>query len=221
MAKGFTHTHVWDQQEGETDNAYSAFKVWIDKDASMKLIDVSRKTGFDYDRVRRWKKLNKWVSRKKEYDKDTCKKVQTKVVNTIAEMKKRQLSVVDSFWQIVQIETKRLIKRIKKAQEIDKLGEPKTELKAILKPKDIREFAKFASELERLNLEQPTSRQETVNVFLDNEQKQKKLRELFLSNERTKDAIDKLQQSIDEEKIEEQVMYNKENEEKIEERKIH
>jgi hypothetical protein len=125
-------TKPWERQKGETEKAYEAFVLFRDAGPGRTLIAVARELHKSYTLIRRWNDTWNWSERVRLYDVDVEKAARAQAVKDRKDMIARH--------------TKLALDVQKKAEEA---------LKALkvsdMAPKDIKEYIKMATDLERLN----------------------------------------------------------------------
>ena len=125
-------TKPWERQKGETEKAYEAFVLFRDAGPGRTLIAVARELHKSYTLIRRWNDTWNWSERVRLYDVDVEKAACAQAVKDRKDMIARH--------------TKLALDVQKKAEEA---------LKALkvsdMAPKDIKEYIKMATDLERLN----------------------------------------------------------------------
>ena len=122
----------WERQKGESEQAYVAFSLYRDKGLGRTLISVSEELQKSYTLIRRWKDHWDWDERVREYDNDTERKAKKEAEKGLREMYTRQVKVA-------------MTMQAKALKALDML-----DVEA-MSPKDIKEYIKIATDLERLN----------------------------------------------------------------------
>ena len=125
-------TKPWERQKGETEKAYEAFVTFRDAGPGRTLIGAARELHKSYTLIRRWCDTWNWLERVRLYDVDVEKAARAQAIKDRKDMIARH--------------TKLALDVQKKAEEA---------LKALkvsdMAPKDIKEYIKMATDLERLN----------------------------------------------------------------------
>lgn len=131
----------WERQKGESEKAFEAFAIYRDMGEKRTLTAVAEKLQKSGSLIRRWKDRWDWVERVRAYDNGLEKEARAKAVKDRKDMTDRHIKIA------MQLQKKAL--------------EALTSLEAeAMSPKDIKEFIKMATDLERLNrtLEEESSR---------------------------------------------------------------
>lgn len=123
---------LWERQKGESEQAYEAFCIYRDLGLQRSNAAVCERLSKSRQLISRWKARYDWDERARAYDNDLAKKVHAEAVKALKDMTGRHIKMA------VQLQEKALeaLKELKPAE---------------MTPKDIREFIKMATELERLN----------------------------------------------------------------------
>lgn len=142
----------WERQEGESEKAFEAFVVYRDMGRERTFVAVAEKLRKSDTLIRRWKERWEWAERVRAYDNELEKEAKAKAAKDRIKMTDRHISIA------MQLQ--------KKAMEALMNLKP-----ADMSPKDIKEFIKMATDLERLNrtIEEESSKgkSETVSSFAD------------------------------------------------------
>lgn len=125
-------TEVWERQEGESPQAFEAFRTYRDMGEKRTLSAVARELGKSLQLIERWKKAWSWKDRALAYDHALDREAHKEAVKSLREMTKRHIKIS------VQIQSKAL-EALQRMNVED------------MTPKDVREYIKMATELERLN----------------------------------------------------------------------
>ena len=127
------HTEtLWERQKGESEQAYEAFSIYRDLGLQRSNAKVCERLSKSRQLISRWKSRYNWDERAREYDNDLARKAHAEAVKDLKDMTGRHIKMA------VQLQTKALeaLKGLKPEE---------------MTPKDIKEFIKMATELERLN----------------------------------------------------------------------
>lgn len=122
----------WERQKGEGEKAYEAFSVYRDMGAERTISAVVIRLEKSRALIDRWKDRWEWKERVRLYDNDLEKQARDKAVKDRKAMVDRQIKIA------MQVQKKAL-------EALDKLS-----VEAMY-PKDIKEYIKMATDLERLN----------------------------------------------------------------------
>lgn len=122
----------WERQKGESEKAFEAFAVYRDMGAKRTFIAVAEKLRKSESLIRRWKCTWNWEERTRAYDNELEKEAKSKAVKDRKEMSDRHIKIA------MQLQRKAL-------EALNSL-----EVEA-MSPKDIKEYIKMATDLERLN----------------------------------------------------------------------
>lgn len=131
----------WERQKGESEKAFEAFAIYRDMGEKRTLTAVAEKLQKSGSLIRRWKDRWDWVERVRAYDNGLEKEARAKAIKDRKDMTDRHIKIA------MQLQKKAL--------------EALTSLEVeAMSPKDIKEFIKMATDLERLNrtLEEESSR---------------------------------------------------------------
>lgn len=122
----------WERQKGESEKAYEAFSIYRDMGEKRTIVAVVKRLEKSRSLIDRWKDRWEWTERVRVYDNDLEKEARAKAIKDRKDMTERHIGIA------MQLQ--------KKALEALK-GLPVEEMSA----KDIKEFIKMATDLERLN----------------------------------------------------------------------
>lgn len=122
----------WEQQPGESGPAFEAFSIYRDLGPGRTVSAVVEKLRKSDSLLRRWKAKWDWRSRAVAYDASIAEQARRKAIKDHKDMETRHIGLA------LQLQ--------KKAVEALNLLDPEQ-----MSPKDIKEFVKMATELERLN----------------------------------------------------------------------
>lgn len=142
----------WERQKGESEKAFEAFATYRDMGEKRTLTAVADKLQKSGSLIRRWKDRWDWIERVRAYDNDLEKEARAKAIRDRKAMTERHIGIA------MQLQRKAL--------------EALTSLEVeAMSPKDIKEFFKMATDLERLNrtLEEQSSKgaDETSTALAD------------------------------------------------------
>lgn len=132
MAKRTKATASWERQPNESRQAYEAFITYLKMGPKRSITKVEQELNKSRGLIGRWSSAWKWQDRSKDYDAELLRAEVEAEKEEIAKMRKRQTQTA----MLMQ----------KKA--VEALNNLPTES---LTPKDIKEFIKIATDLERLN----------------------------------------------------------------------
>lgn len=131
----------WERQKGESEKAFEAFAIYRDMGEKRTFTAVAEKLQKSSSLIRRWKDRWEWVERVRAYDNELEKEARAKVVKDRKDMTDRHIGIA------MQLQKKAL--EALKGLSVEDMS-----------PKDIKEFIKMATDLERLNrtLEEESSK---------------------------------------------------------------
>ncbi len=123
---------LWERRKGESEQAYEAFSIYRDLGLQRSNAKVCEQLSKSRQLISRWKTQHDWDERARAYDNDLAKRAHAEAVRDLKDMTGRHIRMA------VQLQAKALeaLKELKPAE---------------MTPKDIKEFIKMATELERLN----------------------------------------------------------------------
>ena len=133
MARNDKSENSWERQPGETVQAFEACDLYCKSGDERSIRKVAQKLGKSQQLLSRWSSKWNWQSRSRDYDNEIKRKEVQAQKKAYQAMQQRQIGMA------VQLQ--------KKAFEA--LKDLPVES---LTPKDIKEFMKLGTELERLNL---------------------------------------------------------------------
>lgn len=122
----------WERQKGESEQAYEAFAAYRDMGADRTIAAVVERLEKSRSLLDRWKDRWDWKERVRQYDNALEKEARAKAVKDRKAMMERHIGIA------MQVQKKAL----------EALASLSVEE---LSPKDIREYIKMATDLERLN----------------------------------------------------------------------
>ena len=132
MPNNANSSKPWERQKGESEKAFEAFSLYRDKGASRTLISVAEELQKSYTLIRRWCDRWNWEDRVRDYDNDLEREAKKNAQKGLRDMYTRQTKIA------MQVQEKAL-------QALKQLN-----IEA-MSPKDIKEYIRMATELERLN----------------------------------------------------------------------
>lgn len=122
----------WERQKGESEKAYEAFSTYRDMGEKRTFAAVAEKLQKSDSLIRRWKNQWNWQERVRAYDNDLEKEARAKAVKDRKAMTERHIGIA------MQLQKKALEALTTLAVED-------------MSAKDIKEYIKMATDLERLN----------------------------------------------------------------------
>lgn len=122
----------WERQKGESAQAYEAFFIYLGMGAERSLSAVAKQLSKSLPLIKRWSREKEWQERIRAYDNDVEKQARKKVIADRKAMTERHIGIA------MQLQKKAL----------EALGSLSVE---DMTPKDIKEYIKMATDLERLN----------------------------------------------------------------------
>ncbi|KAB0577243.1 hypothetical protein EI53_01269 [Fusobacterium naviforme] len=122
----------WERQKGESEKAYEAFAAYRDLGEKRTIVAVAEKLQKSDSLIRRWKDRWNWKERVRAYDNDLEKEARAKAVKDRKDMTARHIGIA------MQLQKKAL-------EALQGLSVED------MTPKDIKEYIKMATDLERLN----------------------------------------------------------------------
>ena len=122
----------WERQKGESEKAYEAFSVYRDMGAERTIVAVVKQLEKSRALLDRWKDRWEWKERVRLYDNYLEKQAREKAVKDRKAMVDRQVKIA------MQVQKKAL-------EALEQLSVE------AMTPKDIKEYIKMATDLERLN----------------------------------------------------------------------
>ena len=123
---------LWERQKGESAQAYEAFSIYLGMGAERSLSAVAKQLSKSLPLIKRWSREKEWQERIRAYDNDIEKQARKKVIADRKAMTERHIGIA------MQLQKKAL----------EALGSLSVE---DMTPKDIKEYIKMATDLERLN----------------------------------------------------------------------
>lgn len=134
----------WERQKGESEKAFEAFSLYRDKGAKRTLISVAEELQKSYTLIRRWCDRWEWEDRVRKYDNEMEREAKKEAQKGLRDMYTRQTKIA------MEVQTKAL-------QALQKLDIES------MSPKDIKEYIRMATDLERLNRTLSAGPQEEAN----------------------------------------------------------
>ena len=122
----------WERQPKESEQAYEAFAIYRDLGLKRSNHEVCEKLSKSRQLISKWKSAYNWDERARAWDNELQKEAHREAVKNLKDMTNRHVRIS------IQLQNKAL-------EALSKL-EPKD-----MSPKDIKEFIKMATDLERLN----------------------------------------------------------------------
>lgn len=122
----------WERQKGESEKSYEAFKLYRDMGEERSISAVGKRLAKSRNLIDRWKERWAWKERVRAYDNELEKQAKAKAVKDYKAMTERHIKIS------IQLQKKAL--EALNYLEVEKMT-----------AKDIKEFIKMATELERLN----------------------------------------------------------------------
>ncbi len=123
---------AWERQKEESEKAFEAFTLYRDMGQKRTISAVVKKLGKSRNLIDRWRERWNWKERVRAYDNELEKQAKEKAIKDYKAMTERHIKIA------IQLQNKAL----------EALNNLKTEEMAA---KDIKEFIKMATDLERLN----------------------------------------------------------------------
>jgi len=131
MASDKTAQAPWERQQGESEQAWEAFLTYRDMDPPRKVQAVASKLSKSRQQITKWKSAWSWEERARAYDNQIDREVKEKVVDDRQEMRERHIYIAKSL-------QKKALDALKNLRPED------------MSPRDIKEYFRLATELERL-----------------------------------------------------------------------
>lgn len=122
----------WERQKGESEKAYEAFVAYRDMGQGRTISAVVKRLEKSRSLIDRWKDRWEWQERVRVYDNELEKEARAKLLKDRKAMTDRQIKIA------MQVQKKAL-------EALEKLSVED------MSPKDIKEYIKMATDLERLN----------------------------------------------------------------------
>ena len=122
----------WERQPGESEQAYEAFAIYRDLGLKRSNQEVCARLSKSRQLISRWKANYNWDERARVYDNELQKEMHKEAVRNLKDMTDRHIKIS------MQLQKKAL-------EALTNLSVEE------MSPKDIKEFIKMATDLERLN----------------------------------------------------------------------
>lgn len=139
----------WERQKGESEKAYEAFSIYRDMGEKRTIVAVVKRLEKSRSLIDRWKDRWEWTERVRAYDNDLEKEARAKAIKDRKDMTERHIGIAMQF-------QKKALEALKSLPVED------------MSAKDIKEFIKMATDLERLNrtLEEESKRESSNSETL-------------------------------------------------------
>lgn len=141
---------AWERQAGESEKAFEAFTVYRDMGEERTFTAVCRKLGKSRTLIDRWNKRWNWRERARAYDNDMERAARAKAVKDRQAMTERHIG-------IAALLQKKAVEALKALESDD------------LSSREIREYIKLGTDLERLNRELPEDAKEEIIYRMETE----------------------------------------------------
>lgn len=138
-------TKVWEQQKDESAQAFEAFVLYRDMGAERSLEAVAQKLSKSISLIKRWSREKNWVERVRAYENAQQKVAFAEDIKNRKDMRKRHIAI-----------SLQLQKKVLKALENLKIEK--------MSAKEIREFLKMATDLERLSRTLPEQEDSKIPI---------------------------------------------------------
>lgn len=122
----------WERQKGESEKAFEAFKIYRDMGEERTISAVGKRLEKSRNLIDRWKERWNWKERVRAYDNELEKQAKEKAIKDYKAMTERHIKIS------IQLQKKAL--EALNNLEIEEMS-----------AKDIKEFIKMATDLERLS----------------------------------------------------------------------
>lgn len=122
----------WERQKGESAQAFEAFSAYLEMGADRSIRAVGQKLDKSRTQIGKWSKAWDWQERVRAYDNELEKEARRKAVAARKDMVDRHIGIA------MQLQ-KKALQALKDLSVED------------MTPKDIKEYIKMATDLERLN----------------------------------------------------------------------
>ncbi len=140
----------WERQKGESGQAFEAFKLYRDSGLKRSVGKVAETLSKSRQLMSRWKATWDWDERVRAYDNELEKEARKEAARDLKGMTKRHIQIS------VQLQAKAL-EALKNMPVED------------MSAKDIKEFIKLATDLERLNRSSLAGKEEDETISQDND----------------------------------------------------
>lgn len=146
----------WERQKGESEQAFEAFSIYRDMVNGRSLLEVSKRLKKSRTLIDRWRAKWDWPERARAYDNELEREAKAQAVKELRDMTDRHIKIAKELQR----------------KALEALKDLPTEK---LAPKDIKEYIKVSTELERLNrefnaddhAEQEASKVPIINIICD------------------------------------------------------
>ncbi len=132
MAKNAKSENSWERLPGESAKAFEAFDLYCKLGEERSIRKVAQKLNKSTQLLGRWSSQWDWVNRSRDYDNEIKREEIREQKKAYKAMQQRQTAIAVKMQKVA-------LEALKKLSTED------------MKPKDIREFIKTATDLERLN----------------------------------------------------------------------
>lgn len=122
----------WERQQGESAQAFEAFSIYLNLGTDRSLKAVAQQLSKSLPLIKRWSREKQWQERIRSYDNELEKEARKKAIADRKAMTERHIGIA------MQLQKKAL----------EALGSLSAE---DMSAKDVKEFIKMATDLERLN----------------------------------------------------------------------
>lgn len=122
----------WERQKGESAQAFEAFSVYLEMGTDRSIRAVGQKLDKSRTQIGKWSKAWGWQERVRAYDNELEKEARKKAIADRKDMTSRHIGIA------MQLQ-KKALEALKELSVED------------MTPKDIKEYIKMATDLERLN----------------------------------------------------------------------
>lgn len=122
----------WERQKGESAQAFEAFSAYLEMGADRSIRAVGQKLDKSRTQIGKWSKAWDWQERVRAYDNELEKEARKKAIASRKDMVDRHINIA------MQLQ-KKALQALKELSVED------------MTPKDIKEYIKMATDLERLN----------------------------------------------------------------------
>lgn len=133
----------WERQKGESEKAFEAFAAYRDMGEKRTIVAVCKQLEKSRTLIDRWKDRWDWTERVRAYDNDLEKEARAQAIRDRKAMNTRHINIA------MQLQKKAL-------EALNGLSVEN------MSPKDIKEYIKMATDLERLNREIADNRDEVI-----------------------------------------------------------
>lgn len=124
----------WERQKGESEKAFEAFSIYRDLGEKRTIVAVCKRLEKSRTLIDRWKDRWEWQERVRAYDNDLEREARAKAIKDRKDMTARHIGIA------MQLQKKAL--EALQGLSVEDMS-----------PKDIKEYIKMATDLERLNRE--------------------------------------------------------------------